>query len=237
MSEPYKQVPPDADEIIRSLQSPSVAVARCLLLAGCKCTKIIRRVSWHATGLVSMSQIDTPVLFASNHQSHVDTHAILDVLPRHQRNKTAVAAAFDHFGDADGTSLKKRCVQFTILAVWNAFGIERINSPLRSIRTMSSLIKQGWSIVLYPEGTRSESDDIAPFKPGLGVLAKLTECPVIPVFVTGGRTILPKATYMPRPGNMHISFGTPICMSKEESAEDFTIRVEDAVRALQGSEW
>ncbi|MBC8203757.1 MAG: 1-acyl-sn-glycerol-3-phosphate acyltransferase [Planctomycetes bacterium] len=232
MSESHKQVPPDADEILRSLHSPMVAVARCLLLAGCTVTKIIRRVSWHATGLEFVAHLDTPVLFASNHQSHVDTHAILDVLPRQLRNQTAVAAAFDHFGDAEGNSLKKKCIQFTVLAVWNAFGIERINSPLRSIRTMSALVKKGWSIVLYPEGTRSESDEIAPFKSGLAVVAKLAKCPVIPVFVTGGRTILPKATYMPRSGSMSISFGTPLFIKKGESAEDFTNRVEMAVREL-----
>jgi 1-acyl-sn-glycerol-3-phosphate acyltransferase len=179
--------------------------------------------------------LDSPVLYASNHQSHVDTHAILDVLPRKHRNKTAVAAAFDHFGDAEGTSIKKKCVQFTVLAVWNAFGIERVSSPLRSVRTMSALIKQGWSLVLYPEGTRSDTDDIAPFKSGLAIVAKLAECPVVPVFVTGGRTILPKATYMPQPGNMHISFGAPLYFDNGESAQAFTSRVEDAVRELKRS--
>ncbi|MBT4583543.1 MAG: 1-acyl-sn-glycerol-3-phosphate acyltransferase [Phycisphaerae bacterium] len=233
MSQTQKQIPPDADEILSRLHAPSVAVARCVLLAGCKITKSVRRIRWKTTGIDSVNQLDSPVLYASNHQSHVDTHAILDVLPRKQRNKTAVAAAFDHFGDSDGTSMKKKCIQFTVLAVWNAFGIERVGSPLRSIRTMSALIKQGWSIVLYPEGTRSETDDIAPFKSGLAVVAKLAKCPVVPVFVTGGRTILPKATYMPRPGTVHISFGTPMYMEKGESAENFTNRVEQAVRALQ----
>ncbi|MDP6693732.1 MAG: lysophospholipid acyltransferase family protein [Phycisphaerales bacterium] len=233
MSELYKQVPPDADEVLRRLSSPSVAVARCGLLAGCKVTKLLRRVSWTATGIETIEKIDTPVLFAANHQSHVDTHAILDVLPRHRRNRTAVAAAFDHFGDSDGTSMKKKFIQFTVLAVWNAFGIERIGSPLRSIRTMSSLIKQGWSIVLYPEGTRSETDDIAEFKPGLAVIAKLAKCQVVPVFVTGGRTVLPKATYVPRSGSMRISFGEPLTIQKSESAEDFTARVENEVRKLK----
>ncbi len=235
MSDSQKQVPPDADEILRHLRAPSVAIARCFLLAGCSITKVLRRISWNASGLQSITHLDSPVLFASNHQSHVDTHAILDVLPRRLRNQTAVAAAFDHFGDSDGNSLKKKCIQFTVLAVWNAFGIERIHSPLRSIRTMSTLLKQGWSIVLYPEGTRSESDEIAPFKPGLAVVAKLAKCPVVPVFVTGGRTILPKATYMPRSGTMRISFGTPMYIEKGESAEAFTDRVEEAVRELKNN--
>ena len=232
MSDSTKQSPPDADEILRQLRSPSVAILRCVLLAGFKITKIVRRISWQAVGLESISQLESPVLFASNHQSHVDTHAILDVLPRKQRNKTAVAAAFDHFGDAEGISFKKKCIGITVLAVWNAFGIQRTGSPLRSMRTMAKLLREGWSVIIYPEGTRSETDTIAPFKPGLGVIAKLAKCPVIPIFVSGGRTILPKATYMPRSGTMRISFGKPLYMHKSESAEDFTKRVETAVLAL-----
>jgi 1-acyl-sn-glycerol-3-phosphate acyltransferase len=232
MSDSTKQSPPDADEILRQLRSPSVAILRCVLLAGCKITKIVRRISWQAVGIESISQLESPILFASNHQSHVDTHAILDVLPRKQRNKTAVAAAFDHFGDAEGISFKKKCIGFTVLAVWNAFGIQRTGSPLRSMRTMATLLKEGWSVIIYPEGTRSETDTIAPFKSGLGVIAKLAKCPVIPIFVSGGRTILPKATYMPRSGTMRISFGKPLYMQKSESAEDFTKRVETAVLAL-----
>ena len=232
MSGPHTQVPPDAEEILRKLQSPATSLARCALLAGCKITKLIRRISWTTSGIELVEQLDTPVLFAANHQSHIDTHAILDVLPRTQRSRTAVAAAFDHFGDADGTSWKKRCIQFIVLAVWNAFGIERVGSPLRSVRTMSSLIQRGWSIVLYPEGTRSESEEIAPFKSGLAVVAKLANCPVVPVYVVGGRSILPKATYIPRTGTMHISFGKPLTLKDGEKAESFTNRVERSIHNM-----
>ena len=97
---------------------------------------------------------------------------------------------------------------------------------------MSALLNQGYSILLYPEGTRSETGDIAQFKPGLAVIAKLAKCPVVPVFVTGGGAILPKAAYMPRAGSMQISFGKPLVIQTGESAEDFTIRVEKVVREL-----
>jgi 1-acyl-sn-glycerol-3-phosphate acyltransferase len=232
MSRTNKPVPPDAEEILRKLHAPSVAIARCALLAGCRIMKAFRRITWTTSGLELVEQLDSPVLFTANHQSHVDTHAILDVLSRKQRNKTTVAAAFDHFGDAEGTSLKKRFIQFTVLAVWNAFGIDRVGSPLRSIRTMSELLQRGCSIVLYPEGTRSEDHKIAPFKSGLAIVAKLAKCPVVPVFVAGGSSILPKATYMPRTGSMHISFGKPIFLQEEETAKMFTRRVEESVREM-----
>jgi 1-acyl-sn-glycerol-3-phosphate acyltransferase len=99
---------------------------------------------------------------------------------------------------------------------------------------MSALIQEGWSIVLYPEGTRSDTDEIAPFKGGLAIVAKLAKCPVVPIHVVGGRTILPKATYIPRTGSMHISFGKPLTMQEDERAEDFTTRVEKSVHDLAG---
>jgi len=194
--------------------------------------KWIRRVTWKASGVELLSRVDAPVIFASNHQSHVDTHVILATLPKMFRKKTAVAAAFDHFADSDGTSLKKRIIQFIVAALWHAFGIERIKSPLRSIRTMQELLSRGWSLVIYPEGTRSRTGEIASFKPGLAIVAKKSRCPVIPVYIQGGLKVLPEATYIPFSGSIHVSFGEPVHFREDESSAAFMARVETAVRAM-----
>ena len=164
-------------------------------------------VSWKSIENEQCSAIEGPVIFASNHQSHVDTHVIMDTLPNHLRKTTAVAAAFDHFADREGTSPKKRFIQFLVAALWHAFGIERIKSPLRSIRTMQDLLLRGWSIVIYPEGTRSRSGEIAPFKGGLAIIAKKSGRPIIPICIQGGRNVLPEANYIPLPGVIQISYG------------------------------
>jgi long-chain acyl-CoA synthetase len=192
----------------------------------------VRRISWNATGLQHLTEIDTPVIFASNHQSHVDTHVITHALPKRFRTETAVAAAFDHFADRDGTSRKKRWIQFTVAALWHAFGIERIKSPLRSIRIMQDLLSRGWSIIIYPEGTRSRSGEIAPFKGGLAVLAKKSGRSVVPIYVHGGLRVLPESTYIPRQGTITVYFGEPLHFLKDESSADFMVRVEDAVRSM-----
>jgi len=189
-------------------------------------------VSWEASGVELLSTVDAPVIFASNHQSHVDTHVILATLPKMFRKKTAVAAAFDHFADSDGTSFKKRSIQFLVAALWHAFGIERIKSPLRSIRTMQDLLSRGWSLVIYPEGTRSRTGEISSFKPGLAIIAKKSGCPVIPVHIHGGLKVLPEATYIPLSGSIHVSFGDPVHFMEDESSADFMIRVETAVRTM-----
>lgn len=226
------KAPPNADDILKQFSRPSVLICRVVVLSCLKFVKLVRRVKWKTSGVHVLETIDLPVIFASNHQSHVDTHVILAALPKVLSNKTAVAAAFDHFADADGTSKKKRVIQFLVAAIWHAFSIDRIKSPLRSIRTMQELLVRGWSIVIYPEGTRSRTGNIAHFKPGLALVAKKSSRPVVPVCVQGGLQVLPEATYLPHCGTIHVSFGEPLHFSQDESSSDFMARVESAVRSM-----
>ena len=229
------KAPPDADAILKQFRSPLVRCCGAILLTSLKLVKFMRRVSWKSIENEQCSAIEGPVIFASNHQSHVDTHVIMDTLPNHLRKTTAVAAAFDHFADREGTSPKKRFIQFLVAALWHAFGIERIKSPLRSIRTMQDLLLRGWSIVIYPEGTRSRSGEIAPFKGGLAIIAKKSGRPIIPICIQGGRNVLPEATYIPLPGVIQISYGKPLHFGEDESSTEFMERVETAVREMAGS--
>jgi 1-acyl-sn-glycerol-3-phosphate acyltransferase len=226
------KAPPDADAILKQFRSPLLRICRFILLSTLRVVKYIRRVKWTATGTEQITSTTLPIIFASNHQSHVDTHVILHTLPKIIRTKTAVAAAFDHFADREGTSKKKRLIQFIVASLWHAFGIERIKSPLSSIRTMQELLSRGWSIVIYPEGTRSRSGEIAKFKGGLAVIAKRSGRPVVPVFVDGGMKILPEATYIPFPGTVRVFYGEPLHFQKDERSADFMLRVESSVREL-----
>ncbi|MBC8202130.1 MAG: 1-acyl-sn-glycerol-3-phosphate acyltransferase [Planctomycetes bacterium] len=230
--EPKAKAPPDADAILKQFRSPLVRCCRITLLSVLNLVKIVRGVSWEASGHQQITGIKGPVIFASNHQSHVDTHVIMHTLPKHLRKTTAVAAAFDHFADRDGTSNKKQLIQFLVAALWHAFGIERIESPLRSIRTMLDLMLQGWSVVIYPEGTRSRSGEIASFKGGLAIIAKKSGRPIIPICIQGGRNVLPEATYIPRSGVIQISYGKPLHFREDESSAEFISRVEAAVREM-----
>lgn len=224
--------PPNADEILGHFRLPIVRLCGVFVLPCLEIVKIVCRVTWNVRGIEHVTETLAPVIFASNHQSHLDTHVILDVIPQSQRKRTAAAAAYDHFADREGTSQKKRFVQFLVSSIWNAFSIERETSPLRSIRTMQTLILKGWSILIYPEGTRSRTGDIAKFKPGLTLLAKKTRCPVIPICILGTKDVLPEASCFPRKGTVSVSFGAPILFQDGDTAESFMLRIEDAVKNM-----
>ena len=147
----------------------------------------------------------------------------------------AVAAALDvfgHPGNGDGRSLKRECLQLFVAAGFHAFAFDRHGMPLRSIRTAAQLLRNGWNVLMYPEGTRSRTGRMAPFKPGVGVLARFTGRPVVPVHVSGGRRILPCGATVPRPGRVAVRYGAALYFEAGETALPFTARLQEAVHEL-----
>jgi 1-acyl-sn-glycerol-3-phosphate acyltransferase len=90
----------------------------------------------------------------------------------------------------------------------------------------------GWNLLLYPEGTRSRTGEMAPFKPGACLLAKKTGRPVIPVHVVGGADILPCGRFMPQPGHAFVRYGGPMWPETGETTAAFADRLEQRVRAM-----
>lgn len=235
MSENGRVLAPTADEVERRFRSPVVVVTRPAIIGAVGMLRVARRFGWHTNGIGHLNGDGKPMLFAANHQSHVDTAAILGTLPRTERNRTAVAAALDvfgHPGDGDGRSLKRECLQLFVAAGFHAFAFDRHGMPLRSIRTAAQLLRNGWNVLMYPEGTRSRTGRIAPFKPGVGVLARFTGRPVVPVHVSGGRRILPCGATVPRPGRVAVRYGAALYYEAGETALTFTARLQEAVHEL-----
>jgi len=68
---------------------------------------------------------------------------------------------------------------------WNAWPVRRGGSDAAAIRQCCWLLGRGQTLVLFPEGTRSCTGQIARFKPGIGLLALASGAPVVPTFIGG----------------------------------------------------
>ncbi|MHC4080808.1 MAG: lysophospholipid acyltransferase family protein [Planctomycetota bacterium] len=230
---------PTVDEIERRFRNPAVIVTRPIILGGIGLLKGARRFGWHATGLDHLEALAPPLILAANHQSHADTAAILGTLSPHIRKRTAVAAALDVFGNGrsdDGVpSLKREFLQLIVAAGFHAFAFDRYGPPMRSLRTAFRLVSHGWSLLMYPEGTRSRTGRMGPFKAGVGILARFTGRPVIPIHVRGGRRVLPCGAFMPRPGRITVCYGAPLVFERRESLDGFAVRLQERVQALDGN--
>ncbi len=80
----------------------------------------------------------------------------------------------------------------------------------QSFSSASAHLREGTSMLLFPEGTRSLTDTLLPFQRGGFLLAMKSGLPIVPVGIRGTRAIQPKGNWAIRPGNVVISYGAPI---------------------------
>jgi long-chain acyl-CoA synthetase len=162
----------------------------------------------------------------ANHSSHLDTPSILRALPARIRRRTAVAAAADYF-------YHRRLIGIAMTLLLNTFPFSREGAVRPSLEYCGELIDGGWSILVYPEGTRSPSGVLQPFRSGIGLLATDLCVPIVPIAVTGTHTILPKGRGRPRPGPVTVRIGAPIDVLRTADRAATTTLLEQTVARLQ----
>ncbi len=183
------------------------------------------QVRTRVEGLDILARTKGPVIFVANHASHLDTPLILLSLPDEWRRRTAVAAAADYFFDtwwrAVGSAL-----------LFNTFPIDRRGGSLSA--TPGEVLADGWSLVIFPEGTRSQDGWVGRFRLGAAFLAKEYGVPVVPVAHRGTFAAMPRGQGWPSAGRrqLTIRFGEPLVPGPEESVRNFAPRIKDAVAAL-----
>jgi 1-acyl-sn-glycerol-3-phosphate acyltransferase len=166
-----------------------------------------------------------PVIFVANHSSHLDTPMILLSLPDSYRRRTAVAAAADYFFDTWWRA-------FVSSLVFNTFPVERKAGGLTDLP--GTLLRSGWSMVVYPEGTRSPDGWMTRFRMGAAWLAVEHQVPVVPIALRGSFAAMPRGSRWPRPGRpeVRLRFGPAVEPAEGESIRQFAPRVQAAVAAL-----
>jgi 1-acyl-sn-glycerol-3-phosphate acyltransferase len=177
-------------------------------------------------GVANLKQHRGGAIIIANHSSHFDTPAVLSALPARIRNKTIVAAAADKFYG----SRKKRTWWYSLFhatfPVHRGGGTKQLEYPL-------SLLRRGWSVLIYPEGGRSRGP-VQKFKHGPAIMAMQANVPVIPIYVEGLRNVMPKGQREPRPAAVRARIGAPVFLAGAASVPEATTMLENAMRELAG---
>jgi long-chain acyl-CoA synthetase len=201
---------------------------------------LTRLFAWIRTeGEENLQGIDEPVIFAANHQSHLDVPSILWALPPKWRYRVAPAMAKEFFDAHFHPGRYSRGARFTnslnyFLAslVFNAFPLPQRETGTRdALRYAGQLLSDGYSILIFPEGKRTDAGEILRFQPGVGMLASRLRVPVIPVRVENLEKILHKSAKMATPGPAKVTFGAPVYLEGDDYIE-LAGKLEAAVRAL-----
>jgi long-chain acyl-CoA synthetase len=190
-------------------------------------------------GLEHLRELPGPVVFASNHQSHMDTPAILSALPPRWRYRVGVAMAKEFFKAHFFPEQYGRREWFTnslnyYLAslFFNAFPLPQREAGTRqTLRYIGTLLGEGYSVLIFPEGKRTMHGEIAPFRPGVGMIGARLDVPVVPVRLEGLDRVLHQKWRMAKPGPVRVAFGAPLALEGDDYAA-LAARVEAAVRAL-----
>ncbi len=217
-------VPPPASDLGWARQEP-VRTIRYLIQHGLLLPFTEAMAHPRVEGREWVKELDRPVIFAANHSSHADTSLILHALTDTARDRTVVAAAADYWF--------KRPLMGNIVSLFlNTFPFSRTGGAQGQLHASSTLLKSGWNLVLFPEGSRSQDGRIHEFRPGVGHLANETRTPVVPVHIRGAQRIMPKGQKLPLPAPARVRIGKPLTPKPGEGSREFTTRVEKAVRTL-----
>jgi long-chain acyl-CoA synthetase len=190
-------------------------------------------------GLEHLQRVSGPVVFAANHQSHLDTPAILDALPAPWRYRVATAMAKEffkaHFHPAQFTRKQwfTNSLNYYLASMFfNAFPLPQREAGTRqTLRYIGELVGAGYSILIYPEGKRTEQGEINRFQPGVAMIASRLSVPVVPVRLEGLERILHQRWKFPVRGRARVAFGPAISLKGNDYAA-LARQVEDAIRAL-----
>jgi 1-acyl-sn-glycerol-3-phosphate acyltransferase len=200
--------------------------ARDAVLSGAMKPIVWNETSPSVYGLDNLDALRAPVMFISNHSSHLDATLILTTLPPKWRNKTATAAAKDYFFDVWWRSA------FTAL-VYGGFPIERGGGE-RATAKAKELIRDGWNLVVFPEGTRSPDGWVQRFRHGTARLAIEMEMPVVPIAIVGAYAAMPKGRFWPKPGRppIRVRYGQALFPQEGETHQAFSLRMQQAIGEL-----
>jgi 1-acyl-sn-glycerol-3-phosphate acyltransferase len=167
--------------------------------------------------------LDRAAVYCANHQSNVDPPILFDVLhPRmHIVFKAEInaipllARAFRHGG---------------------FIPIDRRNkeAAMRSLEAGAQSIRAGNSFLIFPEGTRSKTDELLPFKKGGFLMAMRAQAPIVPVAVQGGRDAMRRGSRIIQPVTLSIRVGAPIETAGLQQADRDALiaRVRERIQAL-----
>lgn len=170
-----------------------------------------------------------PAILIANHNSHIDTLILMSLFPIEMINKVNPVAAADYF-------FNTKFRRFLFKTLIGAIALKRHHEKFSKENIFSEIsqnLKDEHIIILYPEGTRGNDNEIQEFKNGIAHIAKANpDVPIIPIYINGPDKILPKYDYLLVPFISDIYVGEKIFYDNSATKE-FTHKVQNQILELK----
>jgi long-chain acyl-CoA synthetase len=182
-----------------------------------------------------------PVLVIANHVTAYDGALILYGLPKRLRRQVAIAMAGEMLADLRRGQNQQSAVQnmlaptayWLITALFNVFPLPRLHGFRRSFAHAGEAMDRGYSVLIFPEGTRSLDGKLQRFRAGIGLLAQQSRVPVVPVALIGLGDMRGGRARWFRSRQLEIRIGEAIAIEEGTEPSKLTAKLEEHVRRLQ----
>jgi long-chain acyl-CoA synthetase len=206
-------------------------------------------LSWPATvimacpsirGRENLSGLRWPLLFVSNHITKVDLGFILAALPFRFRHRLAVAMLGEMLEEMRrpapemsfaGRWTKKLSYRL-LVALFNVFPLPQKSGFRESFDFAGESVDLGCSILVFPEGKRTQDGNMNPFQTGIGILAADLHIPVVPLRIDGLFELKQARKMFSRPGTVKVTIGPAIRYDPETDASQIALDLESQVRSM-----
>lgn len=169
-------------------------------------------------------------IIVANHNSHLDTLTLLASLPGKIILNVKPVAAQDHFGK---TKLKEKLSNYFINTLLIQRKRDKDNIENDPIHKMIKALDEGFSLIIFPEGTRGEPEVQQPIKPGIGyILSQRPTVKYVPAFMKGMGKAMPKNDNLIVPHSSFLIYGEPT-QAKSENVMDIVQEVEKSINQLR----
>jgi 1-acyl-sn-glycerol-3-phosphate acyltransferase len=164
-------------------------------------------------------------IIVANHNSHIDTTALLCALPPKMLNRVYPMAAGDYFNK---NWLFSKFVHY----FYNIATIDRKRKSENPLDQFEEMLSQGKSLIIFPEGSRGQPNVMQPFRRGVGILlTKFPEVGFIPVYAENFGEIMPKGDGVLVPHDSSITIGE-YSLAPKGTPEEITTYVFEKVQEL-----
>ena len=167
-----------------------------------------------------------PAIVVSNHNSHLDTLVLMTLLPWPLLRQLRPVAAKDYF-------LRNRILAWFALNIMHIIPLEReiIDRHQDPLAACSEALQNGDILILFPEGSRGDPEQMGTLKTGIAHLAKRNpDVPIIPIFLHGLGKALPKGEAILVPFFCDVFIGKPISWSGDRTS--FMTSLEQGITTL-----
>jgi long-chain acyl-CoA synthetase len=180
---------------------------------------------------------ESPMLIVSNHVTSYDVPFILYALPGRVRRRVAVAMSGEmildwRFARNQGNwffNLLGPIEYWVVTALFNIFPLPQLGGFRRSFRHAGEAVDRGYSVIVFPEGRRSDDESPQPFKTGAGLLWKELGTPALPVRLTGLGEIKATGGRWFRSGRISVRVGNLLTLDPHQTPAELTERLRKGV--------